>query len=143
MSCDATGCSCATLLITFRVEKLGIRYAAAVASQRVIPWAMAAKPRRSSEKLPITNKENVKTADNSGEEKEENKSATEQMIRNCRIMKYKATRIQACGLWNARETYNNAANTPMAMKNVLTTRVPANPKNLPTMNSHRRTGRDK
>src|SRR5579863_10230811 len=94
MSCDATGCPCATELITFSEEKSGTRYAAAVASQRVAPCASAAKPRRSSEKLPITKREKANTADSRGDENEENSSASDVMIRNCRTIKYRATRIQ-------------------------------------------------
>src|SRR5580658_1472539 len=103
---------------------------------------MPANPRRSSAKLPITNSENANTADSSGDENDEKSSASEQMIRNSRIMKYNATKISASGLENLCVTYNSAPNTPMAMKNVFTTSVPARPKNLPTMNSQRRTGRE-
>src|SRR5258708_7040026 len=103
---------------------------------------MAAKPRRSSAKLPITNNEKAKTAASSGEENDENSSASEQIIRNCRTMKYRATKINASGRVNLCETSSRAANTPMAIKNVFTTKVPASPKNLPTMNSQRRTGRE-
>src|SRR2546422_6138567 len=103
---------------------------------------MPAKPRRSSAKQPITNRENANTADSNGEENDENSSASAQMIKNSRTMKYNATRMSASGLANLWDTYSRAANTPMAMKKVFTTSVPASPKNLPTMNSQRRTGRD-
>src|ERR1700722_7263700 len=112
------------------------------ASQRVMPCAMPAKPRKSPAKLPITNNENVKTAESSGDENEENSSDREQMTRNSRMMKYKATNTEASDPTNLCETYSRAAKTPMAMKNVFTTRVPARPKYLPTINSQRRTGRE-
>src|SRR5260370_13580189 len=99
--------------------------------------------RRPSARLPITNKEKANTADSSGEEKDENNSASEHRIRNCSTMKNNATRIQASEDWNLCETYSRAAKTPMAMQNVFTTSAPLSPKNLPTMNSQRRTGRDR
>src|SRR5256885_1236777 len=108
-----------------------------------MPCVMAANPRRSSAKLPMMNSENANTAESSGDENDENSRAREQRIRNSRTMKYKATKIKASGEENLWATYNKAANTPMAMKNVFTTSVPANPRNFPTMNSQRRTGRDR
>src|SRR5579862_5021213 len=101
-----------------------------------------AKARRSSSKVPITNNEKVKTAESSGEENEEKNSASAVTITNWRMMKYKATSIHGLGLCKAFETYQEAANTPIAMKNVFTTSVPESPKNLPAINSHRCTGRD-
>src|SRR5580704_8002213 len=143
MSCPGTGCSWATELITFSAEKFGTRYAAPVASQRTIPLVKPANPRRSSANVPITNKAKANTAESNGEENEENSSAKAVMIRNWRMMKYNATKTQPSAAWKWRETYNNAANTPSAMKNALTTSVPARPKNLPTINSQRWTGRDR
>src|ERR1700691_890541 len=104
MSCPGTGCSCAMELITLNAEKFGTRYAAPVASQRENPWAMPAKLRRSSAKLPMTNNEKAKTAESSGEENDENNNASEQMIRNSSTMKYKATRIRASARTNLCET---------------------------------------
>ena len=56
---------------------------------RHAPWpairatrCQPAKLRKSSANLPITNSEKAKTADNNGEENDENNSANEQMIRN-------------------------------------------------------------
>src|SRR5450759_2190739 len=136
------GCSCATCPITFSAEKFGTGYAAVVASPCVSPCDILANPRRSSAKLPITNSEKANTADSSGDENDENSSASEHRIRNCSTMKNNATRIQASDDWNLCETYSRAAKTPMAMKNVFTNSVPVSPKNLPTMNSQRRTGRE-
>src|ERR1700687_5728970 len=103
---------------------------------------MPANPRRSSAKLPMTNSEKANTADSSGEENDEKNRVRGGMIRNCKMMKYKATRTQPSCFWKRCETYSRATKTPMAMKNVLTVRVPAKPKNLPTINSQRRTGRE-
>src|SRR5579862_1053230 len=102
-----------------------------------MPLVKPANPRRSSAKVPITNKAKANTAESSGEENDENRSAREVMIKNWRMMKYNATNTQPSVTWKWCETYNNAANTPSAMKNALTTSVPARPKNLPTMNSQR------
>src|ERR1700690_3031398 len=104
MSCPATGCSWATELITLRAEKFGTRYAAPVASQRTTPLVKPANPRRSSAKVPITNKAKANTADNNGAENEENSSASEVMIRNWRMMKYSATSTQPSAAWKWRET---------------------------------------
>src|SRR5580692_795265 len=104
ISCLATGCSWATELMTLRAEKFGTRYAAAVASQRTMPLVKLANPRRSSAKVPIMNKANAKTADNNGDENEENRSASEVMIRNWRMMKYSATSTQPSVAWKWRET---------------------------------------
>src|SRR5580704_9379011 len=104
MSCRATGCSWATELITFSAEKFGTRYAAPVASQRTMPLVKPANPRRSSANVPITNKAKANTADNNGEENEENNSASEVMIRNWRTMKYSATSTQASVAWKWCET---------------------------------------
>src|SRR5580700_504312 len=104
---------------------------------------MAANPRRSSAKLPMTNSEKANTADNNGDENDEKNRANAVIIRNCKTMKYNATSTQPSAVWKRCDTYSKARNTPMAMKNVFTTRVPAKPKNLPTMNSQRRTGRDR
>src|ERR1700686_618369 len=103
---------------------------------------MPANPRRSSAKLPITNSEKVKTAASRGEENDENNNASAQIMRNCSTMKKSAPRTSAPGggSWWAKK--NNAPKTPMAIRNVFTTSVPAKPKNLPTMNSQRRTGRE-
>src|SRR5208337_4198826 len=106
------GCSWATCPITFSAEKFGTRYAAAVASHRISPWDIPANPRKSSAKLPITNRQKANTADSSGEEKDENSSASEHRIRNCSTMKNNATRIQASEDWNLCDTYSRAANTP-------------------------------
>src|ERR1700722_19142769 len=100
MSSRPIGCWWATALITLSAEKLGTRYAAPVAIQRVKPCVRPANPRRSSAKLPITNNENANTAESSGEENDENSRASEQMIRNSRTMKYSATRISASGAEN-------------------------------------------
>ena len=43
----------------------------------------------------MMNRENVNTADNSGDENDENSNAKAQMIKNCKTMKYTATRIWA------------------------------------------------
>src|SRR5271157_607893 len=94
------GCSCATCPITFSAEKFGTRYAAPVASNRVSPCDIPANPRRSSAKLPITNSEKANTADSSGDENDENSSASEHRITNCSTMKNSATRIQASEAWN-------------------------------------------
>src|SRR6266566_3105385 len=99
MSWPETGCSCATELITFSAEKFGTRYAAPVATQRVTPCVMLAKPRRSSAKHPITNSAKANTAESNGEENEENKRASAVIIKNCRMMKYKATSSQPSAFW--------------------------------------------
>src|SRR5215469_13893603 len=109
-----------------------------MAIQRVRPCVMVANPRRSSAKLPMTNNENANTAESSGEEKEENSSARAQMIKNCKMMKYRATKMEESGLENVWATYSKAPKTPIAIKNVFTTSVAAKPKNLPTINSQRR-----
>src|SRR5207245_6820632 len=96
--CPDTGCWCATELITFKAEKLGTRYAAPVASQRVSPWVKPANPRKSSAKLPITNRENANTAESSGDENDENNNASAVIITNCRMMKYNANSIQESGI---------------------------------------------
>ncbi len=54
-------------------------------------WRSRGDPRA---RLPITNRAKVKTADMSGVENEEKKSARAHTIRNCRTMKYSATRTQ-------------------------------------------------
>src|SRR5580704_10021515 len=94
MSCPGTGCSWATELITFSAEKFGTRYAAPVASQRTTPLVKPANPRRSSAKVPITNRAKANTAESNGEENDENRSAKDVMIRNWSIMKYTATETQ-------------------------------------------------
>src|SRR5579862_3049634 len=104
ISCPATGCSCAMELTIFNAERFGTRYAAPVTSQRVNPCAMPANPRKSSAKLPITNKEKANTAESRGEENDENNSASEQIIRNSRMMKYRATSIKASARTNLGET---------------------------------------
>src|SRR5580693_6348680 len=104
MSCPGTGCSCATELITFRAEKFGTRYAAPVASMRTMPLVKPANPRRSSAKVPITNNAKANTAESNGEEKEENRSASDVMIKNWRMMKYNATSTQPSVAWKWRET---------------------------------------
>src|SRR5436305_13389808 len=84
-----TGCSWATDAITFMAEKLGTRYAAAIASQRVGPMAcgMLANPRKSSANVPMMNREKANTAASRGEEKVENNSASAVIITNCSTMK--------------------------------------------------------
>src|ERR1700735_2535672 len=104
MSCPATGCSWAIELTTLKTEKFGTRQAARVTSQRVNPCAMPANPRRSSAKLPITNREKAKTAESKGEENDENSKANEQMIRNSRMMKYRATSMSASARMNLCDT---------------------------------------
>src|ERR1700691_5223541 len=103
---------------------------------------MPAKLRRSSAKFPMTNSEKAKTAESKGEENDENNNANEQMITNSRTMKYNATRIRAPAGTNFGEKKNSGATSPTAMKKGFSPSVPASPKNLPTMNSQRRTGRE-
>src|SRR5258708_3829669 len=103
---------------------------------------MPAKLRKSSAKLPITKSEKAKTAESSGEENDENKAESRRMTENPRKMKKKPTRRRSSALRNLSDKKNNAPNTPTPMKNVFTTSAPASPKNLPTMNSHLRTGRE-
>ncbi len=92
---------------------------------RLLHAAMAANPRKSSAKLPMTKSENAKTADISGEENDENRSASDgndQKLKDDKIQRHKHPAIRA--IENGRETYNSAANTPIAIKNVFTTSVP-------------------
>src|ERR1035438_1155856 len=90
----------------------------------------------------MTKSAKLKTADISGVEKEEKNNANAQTIKNCRTMKYSAARTQTSIFSNLWAMYRSARKTPSAMKNVLTTSVPVSPKNFPTMNSQRRTGRE-
>ncbi len=102
-----------------------------------------AKPRKSCDRFPITNSAKVNTAAIRGVENEEKKSASAHTTKNCSTMKYTAASTGTSIFSNRWATDSSARNTPMAMKNVFTTSVPVSPKNFPTTNSHRRTGRER
>src|SRR5437867_5532199 len=92
----------------------------------------------------MTNRENVNTAESSGEENDEKNNANAVIMTNSSTMKYNARSTHpslAMSAW-CRETKERAAKTPMAMKNVFTASVPVSPKNFPAINSQRRTGRE-
>ena len=55
-----------------------------MASQRTRPLVKPANPRRSSAKVPMMNRAKANTADNNGEENDENSSAREVIIKNCK-----------------------------------------------------------
>jgi len=74
--------------------------------------------------VPITKREKAKTAASSGEENDENNSAREQIIRNCRTIKYRATRISASGPRELMRDIEEGGEHSDSHKKVFTTRVP-------------------
>src|SRR6267142_3512503 len=112
-----------------------------------VPPAMMAAARMSSAKVPTTKRAKLKTADRMGDENDENNNDNAVIKTNCSRMKYNATRMWASAFWkpwyDRCDKYRSAAKNPNAIRPAFTVRVPTNPRYLPRINSHRRTGRDR